>query len=71
MSVRELIVFPLCFPVKLVILLYGSMALLSYLILIFLNYILHCSCFALFGIPAWQIVQVYIITMGFSPTLYC
>ena len=31
---------------------------------------LCCFCF-LSGVPAWRLMQVYSITVGFSPVLYC
>ena len=29
------------------------------------------SCFVMLGCSAWRLIQVYSITVGFSPTLYC
>ena len=53
-----------CWPKPL--LLYGLMALLSYIITINTP-----PSFLLFGGPAWRLMYVNIITVSFSPTIYC
>ena len=51
--------------------------LLSYLIMYYIifycgmNYKRFLFVKSFFGVPAWRLKQVYSMTVGFSPTLYC
>ena len=48
---------------------YGSMALLSYIITTLLTMYYIVLCFVTFGGSAWRLIQVYsVVTVGFSPT---
>ena len=50
---------------------YGSMAFLSYIITTLLTMYYIVFCFVMLGGSAWRLIEVYSITVGFSPTLYC
>ena len=50
---------------------YGSMALITYIIATFSTMYYIVFCFVMPGGAAWGLVYVYSITVGFSPILYC